>query len=41
MMTGDYGPTAETIARDIGLFTGDGQVIQGHELAEMDAAESE
>ena len=39
MMTGDYGPTAETIARDIGLFTGDGQVIQGHELAEMDAAD--
>ena len=38
MMTGDYGPTAETIGRNIGLFTGDGQVIQGHELAEMDAA---
>jgi sodium/potassium-transporting ATPase subunit alpha len=38
MMTGDYGPTAETIGRKIGLFTGDGQVIQGHELAEMDKA---
>lgn len=37
MMTGDYGPTAETISRQIGLFTGDGQVIQGSELAEMDA----
>ncbi len=36
MMTGDYGPTAETIGRDIGLYTGDGKVIQGSELAEMD-----
>ena len=38
MMTGDYGPTAETISRQIGLFTGDGQVIQGSELADMDSA---
>lgn len=38
MMTGDYGPTAETISRQIGLFTGDGQVIQGNELANMDNA---
>ena len=37
MMTGDYGPTAETISRDIGLFTGDGRVVQGTELAEMDS----
>jgi sodium/potassium-transporting ATPase subunit alpha len=36
MMTGDYGPTAETIARQIGLYTGDGQVIQGEELDKMD-----
>lgn len=36
MMTGDYGPTAETIARQIGLYTGDGQVVQGEELDKMD-----
>ncbi len=36
MMTGDYGPTAETISREIGLFTGDGQIVQGDVLAEMD-----
>lgn len=36
MMTGDYGPTAETISRQIGLYTGDGQVIHGDELANMD-----
>jgi len=35
MLTGDYGLTAETIARDIGLYTGDGKVVQGDELAAM------
>jgi len=35
MLTGDYGLTAETIARDIGLYTGDGKVVQGNELAAM------
>lgn len=39
MMTGDYGPTAETISREIGLFTGDGKVVQGDALAEMDEEE--
>lgn len=38
MMTGDYGPTAETISRQIGLYTGDGKVVQGGELAKLDAA---
>lgn len=37
MMTGDYGPTAETIGRQIGLYTGDGKVIHGDQLANADA----
>ena len=38
MMTGDYGPTAKTIGEDIGLYRGDGKVIQGDELEQMDEA---
>ncbi len=36
MMTGDYGLTAETIGRQIGLIQKQGTVIHGGELAEMD-----
>lgn len=36
MVTGDYGLTAETIGRQIGLFTDGGRVVQGDELAAMD-----
>jgi len=36
MLTGDYGLTAETIARQIGMFTGIGRVVQGDELSAMD-----
>ena len=35
MLTGDYGLTAETIARQIGMIEGKGTVIQGDELAKM------
>jgi len=35
MITGDYHITAESIARQVGLFTGDGQVISGEQLQEM------
>jgi len=35
MLTGDYGLTAETIGRQIGLFTGIGRVVQGDELSAM------
>ena len=38
MLTGDYGLTAETIGRQIGLITGQGTVIQGDELGTMDDA---
>jgi len=37
MMTGDYGLTAETIARQIGLIAGRGRVVQGDEMAAMSA----
>jgi len=37
MITGDYGLTAETIGRQIGLITGHGCIIQGDELASMSA----
>ena len=36
MLTGDYGLTAKTIARQIGLVAGEGTVIHGSELSEMD-----
>jgi sodium/potassium-transporting ATPase subunit alpha len=39
MITGDYHTTAESIARQVGLYTGDGQVIVGEKLLEMDEAE--
>ncbi len=37
MITGDYGLTAATIARQIGLVTGEATVIQGDGLATMSA----
>ncbi len=36
MLTGDYGLTAEAIARQIGLIEGSGAAIHGDELAAMD-----
>ncbi len=39
MITGDYGLTAATIARQIGLVTGEATVVQGDELAAMSAEE--
>ncbi|MCX7084289.1 MAG: cation-transporting P-type ATPase [Methylococcales bacterium] len=39
MITGDYHVTAESIARQVGLFTGKGQVILGSELEQMSDAE--
>ena len=39
MLTGDYGLTAQTIARQIGMITGPGRVVQGDELAAIDADE--
>jgi sodium/potassium-transporting ATPase subunit alpha len=35
MITGDAGPTAAAIARDIGLITGDPVIIEGHECVSM------
>jgi sodium/potassium-transporting ATPase subunit alpha len=35
MITGDYHTTAESIARQVGLFTGDGLVIVGEQLQSM------
>ncbi len=35
MITGDYHVTAESIARQVGLFTDDGRVVVGGELEEM------
>ena len=35
MVTGDYGLTAESISRQIGLLTGPGSIIHGDELSEM------
>ncbi len=35
MITGDYHVTAESIARQVGLFTGNGQVVVGGQLQEM------
>ena len=39
MLTGDFGLTAVTIARQIGLVTGEGKVVQGDELAAMSGDE--
>ena len=39
MITGDYHVTAESIARQVGLFTGDGQVIVGGQLQDMSEEE--
>jgi Ca2+-transporting ATPase len=36
MITGDYRRTAERIARNVGLPAGDGQILEGEELAAMD-----
>jgi len=39
MITGDYGLTAETIARNIGIITGDNvRIVTGVELESMDDA---
>ncbi|MBR9692577.1 HAD-IC family P-type ATPase [Candidatus Woesearchaeota archaeon] len=35
MVTGDYSVTAEAIARQVGLFTGDGKVVKGSHLERM------
>ncbi len=39
MLTGDFGLTAKTIARQIGLMGEHGRVVQGDELADMGDAE--
>lgn len=39
MITGDYRRTAERIAANIGLSVGDGQVLEGHELAGLTDAQ--
>jgi sodium/potassium-transporting ATPase subunit alpha len=39
MITGDYHITAESIARQVGMFTGDGRVVVGGELENMSEAE--
>jgi sodium/potassium-transporting ATPase subunit alpha len=39
MITGDYNVTAESIARQVGLFTGDGQVVVGEQLQQMSEEE--
>jgi len=36
MLTGDFGPTAEAIGRQIGLFTDAGKVLQGNDLSALD-----
>ena len=35
MITGDYHVTAESIARQVGMYTGDGRVVVGGELQDM------
>lgn len=35
MITGDYHVTAESIARQVGLFTGDGHIVVGEQLQNM------
>ncbi|WP_300321821.1 HAD-IC family P-type ATPase [Accumulibacter sp.] len=39
MITGDYPTTAESIARQVGLFTGDGRVVVGEDLLAMSEQE--
>ncbi len=39
MITGDYHTTAESIARQVGLYSGDGEVIVSERLLEMDEEE--
>ena len=39
MITGDYHVTAESIARQVGLFTGDGRVVVGGQLQDMSEPE--
>ncbi len=39
MITGDYHITAESIARQVGLYTGDGQVVMDGQLENMDQDE--
>lgn len=39
MLTGDFGLTAETIARQIGMITGAGRVVHGDEMAAMSDAD--
>lgn len=39
MITGDYHVTAESIARQVGLYTGDGQIVGGEQLENMSEAE--
>lgn len=39
MITGDFGLTAESIGRQIGLLRGEGRVVRGDELRNMDEAQ--
>lgn len=39
MITGDYHITAESIAKQVGLYSGDGQIVIGSELEQMNEAE--
>ena len=39
MITGDYHITAESIAKQVGLYSGDGQIVIGNELEKMSEAE--
>jgi magnesium-transporting ATPase (P-type) len=39
MITGDYGLTAESIARRIGIVSGDARIITGNELQDMEDAQ--
>lgn len=39
MITGDYHTTAESIARQVGLYTGDGEVIVGERLQSLSETE--
>ena len=41
MITGDHPATATAIARQLGIIDGDGTVLSGRELAQLDAAELE